>query len=166
MALDATRVKIGGATVSIGTYAASGGASGDLTDVGHTPEPPELSWERENVDLESERALGIIATQPIKQAGSITVASLEIVNPARIAVFLGQPAANVSGGTVYIGDPTNRYHQITIVVTGLDASVSGYTTETWTLWKAQVSATQPIRFAKGEWSRLTATFRLLRDDTV
>lgn len=164
MATSAANVKVGAGTFSIGAYT-SAGAAGSLTDSGHIATPYELGVGMENFDVETERSTGIVYTSPQKDEHTLKVAfhesTLELWRTA-----LGQPSSQLTGTapnkTLRVGDRAAQYHQATLAVPGVGTTAA----RTLTFWKLQVIALEPIQFGKAVAQVLTATFRILRDDTV
>jgi hypothetical protein len=162
MATDSTLLQIGPAIVSVGAYVTAGGA-GTLVDAGHTSEPVEIPYALETIDRTSERSLGVIATKITGQVISINIPTLEC-KPEHVRIFMAQPAANLTGGTLEVGDAVTQYHQIQLVQN--EDVAAPYTSLTITLWRCQLAEFQPLRFGKGEWTILRGVFRVLRDDSV
>jgi len=63
MATDTTNIEAGAAVVSVGAWVTAGGA-GSLTDVGHMKGPVTLTPSREDYDIKSERAFGVLKKIP------------------------------------------------------------------------------------------------------
>lgn len=170
MALDASKIMAGFGTASgagefkLGDYVTAGGA-GTLVDLGHVKNPYELAGAMENFDETTERATGIVLTEPISDSHEVKVAfhqsEIEIL---RIAY--GQPSANKSGSgnnlTLLIGDRVSQYHQATLQVKGPGTTAK----RLMTFWKLQVIAREAISFGKSTAQLVITTFRILRDDSV
>lgn len=164
MATDATKIEVGAGTFSIGDYTTAGGA-GSLTDVGHVKSPYELGVAMENFDVETERAVGIVKTVPIKDDYTLKVAFHE-TDPEWLRIALGQASGNLTGTapdeTLLVGDRSEQYHQGTLVGPGIGTTA----TRTLTFWKLQTQSMEPIQFGKSVEQSYVVTFRILRDDSV
>ncbi len=164
MATDATKIMVGAGTFSIGAYVTAGGA-GSLTDVGHIATPFELGVAMENFDVQTERAIGVVLTEPINDDYTLKVAFHES-DPEWKRVALGQPAANLTGTapdeTLRIGDRQAQYHQATLAVPGIGTTAA----RTLTFWKLQSIGMEPVQYGKAVTQMYNVTFRILRDDSV
>jgi hypothetical protein len=164
MAVDATQIQSGAAVVSVGDWVTAGSA-GSLTDVGHMKGPVSLTPSFEDYEIKSERAFGTLKRVPI--SGSLKLAmDLQEVTAEHMRIAMRQPDANLTGTspdqTLNIGDFTEQYHQVTVVVTGPGTT----NVRTLTLWKGYMEALGAIPFAKGEEQHLAITFDCLYDDSV
>lgn len=164
MATDTSKIFAGAAVVSIGDYVTAGGA-GSLTDVGHMKGPVSLTPSFSDYEIKSERAFGTLKRIPLD--GSLKLAlDLQEVTVEHLRIAFRQPSANKAGTTpdfrLLIGDFTEQYHQITVVVTG--AGTTGV--RTMTLWKGYVESLGAIPFAKGEEQHLPLTIDCLYDDSM
>jgi len=164
MATDATKIEVGSGVFSIGDWVTAGGA-GSLADVGHIKSPFEIGVAMENFDVETERAIGIVKTTPTKDDYTLKVHFHE-ADPEWLGFALGQPDANLTGTapdeTLLVGDRSERYHQATIVGTGIGTTA----VRTWTFWRLQVISLEPVLIGKAVEQSYNVTFRILRDDSV
>ena len=164
MATDTTQIHAGAVVVSVGAWVTAGGA-GSLTDVGHMKGPVTLTPAREDYDIKSERAFGIL--KKIPQDMSLKLAmDLQETTIEHFRIAFGQPAANKTGTTpdfsLLIGEPAEQYHQIAVVGTGPGSTG----VRTMTFWRAFVESVGAVPFAKGEEMHLPITFDCLYDDSV
>jgi hypothetical protein len=164
MATDATKVKVGAATVKVGEYVSAAGAA-TLVDVGHIDEAPTLGSNFESFDVESERTDGVIKTTPTKSGYEVEVSQIE-TTIARMAQAFRQAAAQVTGGapnqTLKVITAVNRFFQITVEVPG-DGTNS---LQTLTFWKCQPISVEPITFGKAATQKYKVKFRVLYDDSI
>ena len=164
MAQDTTKIVVGRALVYISDYVTAGGA-GTFVEVGHTNAPSTLTAAFDNFDVETEQALGIVKTVPIRSNFSLRVPMLE-VTVSRIGKALRQPVANVTGTTpnfsLAVGDAVEIYHQLKLESYGHGTTA----VRTVTLWKCQAATIADIPFAKAGTQLLDVTFRVIKDDSV
>src|SRR3972149_12002430 len=166
MAVSDSSVLVGVGVLTIGTYTASGGAGGTMTDVGHI-RSLAVANSRENFDVETDRAFGIIKRVPIKMSQQIT-AMLDESRLENFRIAFAQPAANLSGtgttqnGTLLIGQPAEQYHQAPIVGVGVGSTAS----RTWTFWKCAAVLNGEIPFQKAAVQNIPLSLEVLYDSTL
>jgi hypothetical protein len=169
MALDLSNIVGGSGLMSIGPYVAAGGA-GSLVDVGETSAPFELSPELENTDFEGERTGGIVKSLASK-TGFVLKCPLMQAEALLMMMALGQPAANATAGTgenytARVGVRVEQYHQATIVTPGVIGTGGTPAVRTYTFWKLQAIACEPITIGRLVLQQWIASFRALPDASV
>jgi len=164
MAVSDSSVLVGVGVLTIGTYTASGGAGGTMTDVGHI-RSLAVGNSRENFDVETDRAFGIIKRVPIKMSQQIS-AMLDESRLENFRIAFAQPAANLSGTapnlTLLIGTPAEQYHQATIVGVGVGSTA----VRTWTFWKCAAMLNGEVPFQKAAVQNIPLSLEVLYDSTL
>lgn len=169
MALDLTKVAIGGADVQIADWAANTGATGYVS-VGILKDPPELAFSPENYMPEFESLPGAPVSFPNKDKGTLKVVMAEC-DLVKLQWILQQPTANLSGTdpnrTLLIGDRTEQYKSIKIITKGITGSGGTRATRTVSVYRvAAVGKIDPVTFGKSKEQLFSVTFDVLYDTTV
>lgn len=164
MTLDATKICIGAAVVSMGDYVAAGGA-GSLVDVGHTKGPVTLDCKTTLYTVKSERTAYALDQVPTDQEISfkLQLSQSELENWRRM---MNAPAANLTGSgsnkTLLIGSIGSNKYQVQFVVPGVGTTRA----RTITFWKVVVKTAGTVSFAKSGEQVVELDCEAMYDDSV
>lgn len=164
--LDATKILVGGATLSIAPYASNAGAFTG-TSFGHTLSPTTFGFNFEDFDVETEQSIGRVKTLPV--TASYTLKCTLAQNDAQSMLIATRQSATaflVETGTtsfnLAFNDPVEVYYQLKLVGKGYCTG----TVDTYRFWKCQVSQVGDIQYAKKGVQALEITWKIIRDDSV